>query len=269
MRFGYCANINFLLTGDETSRIVFDSVLKSGFDYIELQLSTMLKLSVDQYAGLKNRLQDAGTPCRANFLLFPHEMPLTGEALNLAAIAEHAKRVLPIARELGSEVVVFGNGGSRKVKDGLTREGVWQNLADILRAVAPIAQDVGVRVAVEPLCSLETNMINTYQEGAALAREAGSPMVGTVCDLYHVVSDKQDIAAMASDPEKLFHLHIAYPAGRKIPSMADDRADYAAFMAAARAARYDGTLSIEVGNPGDPARIPAAIAEGLAVLKSL
>ena len=269
MRFGYCANTNFLLSGDEGSRAVFEAVLASGYDYIEMPLSAMLRLSKQQYGDLKKRVGDAGVPCRGNFLLFPPEMALVGDGLNLEAIREHAKKVLPIAKDLGSEVVIFGNGGSRRVKEGMARESVYAQLADILRTVAPVAEEYSVPIAIEPLCSKETNMINTYPEGVTLAKEAGSAFVGTVCDWYHVATDQQDVTAILQGTDKLFHLHIANPEGRRVPSTQDAPALYAPFVEAVKKSGYDNKLSIEVGSVGDPALIPQTVKEGLAAVKAL
>lgn len=269
MRFGYCANINFLLNGDEVSRAVFDAVLESRYDYIEMPLSAMLRISDTQYADLKQRLADAGVSCRGNFLLFPHEMALVGEGLDLSEIREHTKRVLPIAKDLGSEVVIFGNGGSRRVKDGMTREAVLAQLTQILETVAPLAEEHKIQIAVEPLCSLETNMINTYPEGVAIARAAGSEYIGAVCDWYHVATDGQDVTTILDATDKLFHLHIANPEGRRVPSRTDDPALYAPFVDAVKRSGYDNKLSIEVGTVGDPALIGDTVREGLAAIRAL
>ncbi|HML45298.1 MAG TPA: sugar phosphate isomerase/epimerase family protein [Clostridia bacterium] len=269
MRFGYCANLNFLLNGDEVSKAVFEAVLESRYDYIEMPLSAMLRISKEQYGDLKKRIEDAGVPCRGNFLLFPHEMTLVGPGLNLEEIREHAKKVLPIAKDLGSEVVIFGNGGSRRVREGMQREAVFAQLSDIVKAVAPLAEEYKVQIAIEPLCSKETNMINTYAEGVALAREAGSAYMGTVCDWYHVATDGQDVAAILGDVDKLFHLHIANPTGRLVPSRRDDPSQYAPFVDAVKRSGYDNKLSIEVGSPGDPSRILETVREGLEAVRAL
>lgn len=269
MRYGYCANINFLLNGDETSKAVFEAVLASGYDYIEMPLSAMVRITKDQYSDLKKRIEDAGVPCRGNFLLFPHELTLTGEGLNLNEIKEHTKKVLPIAKDLGSEMVIFGNGGSRRVKEGMTWDGVFAQMTEIVEAVAPIAEEYKVQIAIEPLCSKETNMINTFEEGVALAKAANSAYVGAVCDWYHVATDHQDVSAILTDTDKLFHLHIANPEGRLVPTRKDDPALYAPFISNVKKSGYDNKLSIEVGTVGDPALIPQTVAEGLAAVRAM
>lgn len=266
MKIGYCANVNFLLNGDEQSRAVFDAVLKTGYDYIEMPLSTMLNLTTEQYFWLKRRLDDAGVPCRANFLLFPHDLQLVGEGRDLKKIVEHAKKALPIAADLGSKKVVFGNGGSRRVKEGMQAETVRQELVEILQAVEPVAAENGVVIALEPLCSRETNMVNSFLEAAQMTRQAGDH-VGAVCDLYHVITDGQSPDEILKAPRELVHMHIAYPSGRTVPSYQDDRSDYLRLKSAAQACGYNGTLSIEAGQPAE--KVWDTISEAYRLLREI
>lgn len=266
MKFGYCANLNFMFKEDAQSKALFDAVLSSGYDYIELPLSVMLNLSDVQYKDLKIRLSDSGVPCRANFLLFPHELPLVGAEQNLLAIKEHAKKVLPIAAELGSEVVVFGNGGSRRVREGMKEIEVRAQIIDILKTVEPIAAQYGIQIALEPLCKKETNMVTKYSEAAEIARLSGEH-IGAVCDLYHVISDGQSPKDILEAPDKLFHLHIAYPDGRTVPAPYDDRTHYLAFAQAVKACGYDKRLSIEAAAPKE--NIEYVLSNALKLLRDI
>jgi sugar phosphate isomerase/epimerase len=268
MKFGYCANLNFLLNGDEASRKIFYSVLEAGYDYIETPLSAFLLLDAGQRAKLEADMKSAGVLCKANFLLFPHELPLIGEKLNLADIKAHAEKVLPIAAEIGSENVIFGNGGSRRVQEGMDPEAVRGQLIEVLKAAAPAAERYGVNIAIEPLCQKETNMINSYEEAAEMARKVGSSRIGAVMDWYHAASDGQSPAIAEKDLPYLFHLHIANPEGRVPPSPSDDPKLYAPFVKAVKAAGYDGRLSVEAVIP-DGADIDLCVRDALAALKKM
>ena len=268
MQFGYCANLNFLLTGDETSRMIFEGVLESGYDYIEMPLSAFLLLSPKQRKELDQELRAANIQCKANFLLFPHDLPLVGDELNLDDIKAHAEKVLPIAVELGSENVIFGNGGSRRVKDGMNRDEVRRQLVDVLKIVAPVAEEHKVNIAIEPLCQNETNMINSFQEAAEIAREVNSPRVGAVLDWYHVATDGQSPDISKEDLPFLFHLHIANPKGRFAPATQDNFELYAPFVRAIKSAGYNGRLSVEAGLPQE-VKPKEAVKEALSALKRM
>jgi len=268
MQFGYCANLNFLLQGDEVSKEIFYGVLEAGYDYIEMPLSAFLLLTPEQRKQVDADLKQANVPCKANFLLFPHDLALVGPNLNLTDIKSHAEKVLPVAVEIGSENVIFGNGGSRRVQDGMDREAVKSQLIDVLKTVAPVAEKYGVNIAIEPLCQKETNMINSYAEGAEMARMVGSSRVGTVMDWYHVAMDNQDPMIAPRDLPQLFHLHIANPKGRVTPAPSDDPALYDAFVKAVKEAGYNGRLSVEAGLPEGVAP-KVAVRDALVTLKGL
>ena len=267
MRYGYCANLNFMLTDDPRGRKIFEGVLAAGYDYLETQLTSLLNFSPPQYAEIKSRLSDTGVPCRVNMLLFPGDMPLVGNDRNLGAMLEHVKRVLPIAADLGSELIVFGHGGTRCLTDGLSHETVRRQIIDALQMINPLAASYNLKIAIEPFCSKETDMITSFDEAVSIARECGHA-TGALLDLYHCITEGQSPNDITKAPDKLFHLHIAYPPTRTIPSENDDGADYIAFADAVKSIGYNNTLSIEAAVP-ENADISATIAGGLKKLREL
>ena len=267
MRFGYCANLNFMIADDPRGKDIFDGILAAGYDYLETQLSNLLLLSPAQYAEFKSRLADAGVPCRANLLLFPGNMPLVGRDRSLHAMIEHVKRVLPIAADLGSELVVFGNGGTRNIPEGMTGEAVRRQLTDALQMVNPLAASYNLKIAIEPLCRRETNMINSFPEAVSIANECGHA-TGALFDLYHAATEGQSPDDILSAPDKLVHLHIAYPPTRTVPCGADDKTDYNALAQAVKACGYDNKVSIEAAVP-DGQDVAASIASALTTLRHI
>ena len=263
MRFGYCLNLNFLLNDDSRGREIFGGVLAAGYDYVETQLTNLLYLSAAQYNDFKKRLEDAGTPCRAGMMLFPYTLPLVGNERDLYAIMEHAKRVMPIAADLGCELIVFGHGDTRAVPDGMPRGTVRRQLIDILQLVSALAAAYGIRLAIEPLS--DTNFINSLPEAVDIAAECGKN-TGAVFDLFHSAADGQAPSDITLFPDKLFHLHVAYPEGRTVPADTDDGSCYKAFAEAIRQCGYDGKMSVEAGVP-EGADAAKAVADSLRIIR--
>jgi len=259
MRFGYCLDLSHILRGDE----IFQAVRAAGYDYIETQLTKLLALSPAEYGGVKRRLAGAGLPCSAAMMIFPYDMPLVSEDRDLGALEEHAKRTLDVAADLGCETVVFGHGGTRRVPAGMDYETTHARLIDVLRMLDGMAAGLGLKIAVEPLC--DTDMIVSYPEAAALARDCG-PSVGALFDLYHGAALGQSPMDITLAPERLFHLHIACPGSRHLPAETGDGALYGAFAATARQCGYDGKLSVEAGVP-EGADVFAAVAGALGVVR--
>lgn len=268
MEVGYCSNLNFLLGDDEKSREIFNGILDAGYDYFETQLSNLLLLSEKQQTWFFNQLNQAKVPMKVNLLLFPNDMILVGPGLDIIKVTDHAKRALSFAKAHGSDLVVFGNGGSRRVPEGLEHYEVLKQMEEILKAVAPIAAENKIMIGLEPLCKGETNMINTFAQGAQLTQKIDSPWVKNVCDWYHVAVDGADVSEMVTYKEELGHLHIANPKGRFVPSTKDDPQIYAPFMSAIKQTGYRKRISIEAGIP-EGENIAECIADGLKAVKSL
>lgn len=245
---------------------MFESVINAGFDYIDLPLSLIASLPADKRRFLDKKLSEHSLVCESAYLLFPHSLPLTGDDFSLEAVKSHAEKVLAVAEDTGTRTVVFGNGGSRRVSRGKSRSAVACDILSILREIEPIAEKRGVRIALEPLCARETDMINTFAE-AALFGELSGEYIGAVSDLYHTVTDGRAPDEARIDPAKLFHLHVARPSGRLIPSPDDDRAIYESFFAMAKDVGYTGGMSIEAGMPagGDA---DAVLSSSLTYLRS-
>ena len=265
MKYGYCLGADFI-DGNENNAKLFDYVINAGYDYIETQLSVIAGFDDEKYIKLKKILADRNIPCKANFLLFPHSMILAGDNFDMNVIKAHAEKVLAVAADFGSETVVFGNGGSRAVKDGMDRAQVYAQMVEIVAAVDPICAKFSVDVVVEPLNFKETNMINSYMDGVNLIKDAGAKNIGVLCDWYHVRMNGQTADDIIGHESYLKHLHIARPQGRTIPSPDDDMSEYANFAEVIKKVGYDNKISIEAS---DPEITEGKVAGGLKLLKNL
>ena len=265
MKYGYCMNAEFA-NGDENSANLLDYIANAGYDYIETPLSVIAGFDDERYKKFRQILAEKKIPCKANFLLFPHSMILAGDNFDISVIKSHAEKVLAAASDFGSETVVFGNGGSRAVKEGMDREKVYAQITEIIAAVDPLCAKFGIDVVIEPLNFKETNMINSFMDGVNLIKDAGAQNVGVLCDWYHVRMNGQTAGDITGYEKYLKHLHIAYPPGRKIPSPDDDMAEYADFAEVIKQTGYNNKISIEAG---DPEITEAKVAGGLELLKRI
>ena len=242
MRFGYCINLQFL-EGDASSRRTFDAICESGFDYVELPLFALASLSPDKFTELKKDLAAKNMSCLACNIFFPQNLPIIGPESDKGKVLNYIENALALASDLGIETAVFGNGGARRVPEGLNRETVWSDLRGIVEMMDSTAQKNNITVVVEPLNQKETDMINSYTEAVAMTE--GAKSVAAMCDWYHVFMEGQTLDDLFKYPDKLRHLHIAYGKERLIPSPADDMNHYKDFVKAAKKLGYNDKLSVE------------------------
>lgn len=256
MKYGVCLGYN------QHDRIEFAA--KCGFDYVEVGFSAMTEASDADYAAFREVLARCGIPCETANGFLPGHLPTTGDRVDFDALRAFLEKGMARAQELGIEVVVFGSSASRNLTAGTSyRRGVVQ-LIDFLRELAgPIAARHGVRIAIEPLCPAESNIINRVKEGVLLASASGCENVGGLGDLYHAAVAGEGGDELRDVAGSLFHTHISNPAldtdrPRRYPSSPAEY-DYADFIRGAIDAGCP-RCSIEAGCDDFALEAPRALA---------
>ena len=171
---------------------------------------------------------------------------------------------LPVLTDV-PPVVVFGSGGARKLPEGWPKERADEQFVALLSRIGPLAERHGVTIAVEPLARVECNYLNTVDEGARLARAAGSPAVGVVADCYHWARNGEPAETILAAKGVLVHAHLATMPSRKAPGL--EPYDFVPFFRALLAAGYDGRVSIEGGLPPPETRV-AGLRAALDILRA-
>ena len=217
---------------------------KAGFDFIEVAVRNFTNMSDEDFAKFQAKTKELGmpTPVANNFL--PGELKVVGPAVDEAKIMEYVNKALDRAKLLGIKTIVFGSGGARKVPDGFDKEEAKKQLVAIAKKMAPEAKKRGIVIAVEPLQSRETNIINTAAEGLEWVKAVGHPNFALMVDFYHLSNEKEDPAILVKAGKQLKHIHIANPKGRVFPLTAEEY-DYSGFFAQLKKAGYKGGISVE------------------------
>jgi D-psicose/D-tagatose/L-ribulose 3-epimerase len=154
---------------------------------------------------------------------------------------------------------VFGSGGARRVPDGFAKDDAFKQLVEFGRRAAAEARTHNITIAIEPLRTQETNIINSAAEGLALVKAIDHPNFQLMIDFYHLASEREDPAIVLQARDHIRHLHVANPQGRVYP-LAWDEYDYAPFFANLRKIGYDKRISVEASTKDFPVEAPRAIA---------
>jgi sugar phosphate isomerase/epimerase len=147
--------------------------------------------------------------------------------------------------------------------------GARAHLVEILGSAAEKAEQVGVRLAIEPLNRYESDVVNTAAEGLALIREVGHSHLGLLLDTFHMNIEEPTYAgsiAQGMASGRLWHIHLG-DSNRLPPGYG--HIDFGEIVAALRKVRYDGYLSAEHVPRPDPDGAAAATARHmLSIMKS-
>ncbi|RIK83662.1 MAG: sugar phosphate isomerase/epimerase [Planctomycetota bacterium] len=172
---------------------------------------------------------------------------------------DHFARRLDLLREIGVETLVV----AADIGGPLTQEDIDRVTASLAEAAAvalaqPAARAAssGVRLAVE--FQARASFMNNLQTAAAVIADLGSPHVGLCLDAFHYYvgpSKPEDLAYLSA--ANVFHVQVcdlpgvarefASDSDRVLPGDGDIPLE--PLVAALKAIRYDGYVSVELMNP--------------------
>ncbi|MFB9993134.1 hydroxypyruvate isomerase family protein [Deinococcus oregonensis] len=125
---------------------------------------------------------------------------------------------LPVAQRLGTRNLIVLSGDAQ---NGVSREQQHEAICQALKAAAPLAEDAGVTLNLEPLNSRIDHVgyyLDSTEEGLDIIREVNSPHVRLLYDLYHsVVMDERPEDVLQGQMNLVGHLHVADHPGRHEP----------------------------------------------------
>jgi hydroxypyruvate isomerase len=120
-------------------------------------------------------------------------------------------------------------------------------LEDVLRAVAPTAEDVGVTVGVEPLNVLVDHpgyFLTESEEAFDIVRAVDSERVTVLFDAYHQqITEGDVIRNLTENVDDVGHVHVADNPGRYEPGSGEMA--YGNILRALDEAGYDGYVGME------------------------
>lgn len=210
-------------------------------DYVEISVAPwVMKGDAGEFARLREEF-DGGPGALAANVFLPANTRLMGTERAtddvLAYVREAARRL----QVLGVRLLVFGSGGARRIPDGYERRRGLDELAEFCRHVAPITQEAGITLVLEPLRRAESNVWNSVGEVAGFIRDRELEGVRLLADLYHMQEDGEPLTAVTDHPDLLAHTHVAGRA--RTPPRPDP--ELTTFLAGAGRARPGISCSIE------------------------
>lgn len=235
MNLGICAGIGQIADAK-----------RAGYDYCELGLSQFALMDAAAFASAASAIRAVGLPTPVMNLFVPGTLRLVGPDADTDAIEYYLQTALQRAGALGVETVVFGSGGARQIPEDADRAQALLQIDRFLAQCNTIALPLGIRIAIEPLCGRECNVLNTVAEAAALSRRLALPSIGVLADTYHMAVEEEPLSAITEAGDLLWHVHIANPEGRRFPAAGDGQ-DYKGLFARLSAMGYTGRVSVEAG----------------------
>ena len=144
--------------------------------------------------------------------------------------------------------------------DGVPRAEQHAACVAALKAAAPVAEDAGIILVLEPLNVLVDHggyYLSTSAEGFEMIDEVGSPAVRLLFDIYHQQITEGNLSLnICRNIDKIGHFHVADHPGRHEPGTGE--INYAYLFKRIAATSYDGYLGLEF-SPSDPVKTEAVL----------
>ena len=223
----------------EALRVVEDA----GCDFMEFGVGLVTPEQPESvFDRLRVTLEGASVVPECFSSYVPPDILLVGDARDRKRIENYVAVSARRVAALGGKIIVFGSGKARSIPEGVLREIAEAHLIEFLRLAADHAKAHGIRIAIEPMCRLESNVLNSVAEAVALAERVNRPEIGVLVDFYHLEVEEEPFEHISQAGKHLIHVHVA-DTGRLYPGSGSY--DYPGFWRAVRGAGYDGRVTIE------------------------
>ncbi|MDR1517628.1 MAG: sugar phosphate isomerase/epimerase [Dysgonamonadaceae bacterium] len=223
----------------------YPEVQAAGYDFIETGVNSFLSpaKSDSVFMSHLSEMRRLGAKIISCTVFLPGDYKIVGKNPDTEKIIEWAKTVFKRAGQADIPFIVFGSGGSRKVPAGFSKKKATRQFVALCKQLGPLAAKEGVTIVIEPLNTLETNLINTLREGAETVEAVNHPNVQLLCDIFHSMRENVPPSDIVKYGKYIKHCHIAEKEIRSAPGTKGD--DFGEWFAALKQANYAGCISVE------------------------
>ncbi len=217
---------------------------KFGADYAELSAQSIYIMSEKEFSSLKERVENGELhPYAANGLV-PGDIRLTGPDVNYDTVKEYADKCFERLSELNIKILVFGSSAAKIVPEGFPMEKAWEQLFEVGKIFADVAEKYGQRIAAEGLRRAECNIVNTLADVYYYVKNVNRENFLMLADFYHMHENGENVSDVKKYKGCLIHCHIAGYINRTVP-IAEEAKFIKDCITALKEMGYDGGVSFE------------------------
>lgn len=216
----------------------------AGFDGLEI--SPWIPTVMSEYAAreLKASLRRNSLEFSGFTAIYPPEIVLAARssAARKRSI-QYTNHLIELAHELEGRSLVWGSPRSRNIPSDVPLKRGYAWLVQLLKISGSLAEERGVKIAIEPINRFESKIIHTAREALSLAKRTNRKSVGIVYDVFHVSLEEDSfVAPIMLAGKKLAAVHVS-DCNRRIPGKG--HIDFRPIFRALRSVGYDGYVTLE------------------------
>ena len=212
---------------------------RSGYNGIEISGEPAL-YDADH---VRKLLDDQGLECWGSVTLMTGGRDLVHEDYYVRmASVQYVKDTLSMVSELGGKILTVVPSTVGKVVPMASPEEEWNWAVEGLKECQAHAEQVGVRIGIEPLNRFETYFINRADQAVQLAKDVGGNC-GVTLDIFHMNIEEADWAQSIRDTgDYLVDFHVA---DNNRMAAGQGSLDWKKIVNTLKEAGYDGALTVD------------------------
>jgi sugar phosphate isomerase/epimerase len=226
-------------------------VAEAGFPALEISPWIQMNLTRAAVDSLKRSLRRNDLTFSGLTAIYPPEMKLASPSPTVRKQnVLYTKRLIELTHELVGRSMVWGSGRARNIPKGVPFKKGYRWLIELLKASAPLADEKGVKIAIEPINRFESTIIHNTSEALSLARLVGHDSIGIVYDTFHTSLEEASFTGpIFQAGKRLAAVHVS-DCNRKIPGKG--HIDFQPIFDALKKVGYDGYVTLEAILPRNP-----------------
>lgn len=243
------------MAGQLKPSVCIDAVLEGSSTADALRIVSQAGIRAFEFWGWWDKDLDAIEACRDRY-----EMEISACCTKFISLVDPDSRAdylaglkesIAVAKRLQCPTLISQVGDFRP---GVPRQHQHDCLVDGLKEAAPLLEESGVTLVIEPLNELIDHAgyyLVRSSEAFEIIDQVESKQVKVVYDIYHQqISEGQLIANITANIDKIAHFHAAGNPGRH--ELTSGELHYPSIFAAIQETHYDGYVGLEYWPVNDP-----------------
>ncbi len=190
----------------------YEKCKEMGYDFVESNCGGIASMSDDEFEIHLAKVKETGIPVLTANCFLPGETKVSDPESDDKITSDYLSVLLPRAKRIGIDTIVFGSGGARRIPEGVSPEQGRATLVRKLREIiCPMAAEYGILIAIEPLRYEESNILNSVHEAVEVMNEVGHKNLKVLADLYHMVCVEEEFEYLSGLEGVLVHTHTSNP----------------------------------------------------------
>jgi len=243
-----------LLSGDFPERI--KKAAQLGYDGVELVVNDPSKLSpISVRSMIDNQGLEISAISTGGLFALENLTIMSGSTETKNKAISRFEKLLDFTAQVHAPILTMGSFRGKCPTQGEQLDCSF--FIETMKRLSMLANDRGIKIAIEPLNRYESNYLNNVDETLTFIDVIGSPNLAVLFDTYHANIEEKSITESilkAESHNRLCHVHIG-DSNRLPPGFG--HINFESIFSTLKSINYQGYISVELLRKPDPDKAAA------------